>query len=157
MEVSYFGFDRRLHIGQIVIAQSVMAEVEAFFDLARELRFPIAKAMPAAAYNWDDERLMAENVTSGFNYRPIAGTSNLSLHALGQAFDVNPVQNPYVRYENGKPIIRPKDAVWRPGTSGTLSTNHPLVQLMKGFGWDWGGDWPAKSGRTDYQHFQKST
>lgn len=157
MEVSYFGFDHRLHVGQIVVAQSVMAEVEAFFDLARDLRFPIAKAVPAAAYDWDDDRLMADNVTSGFNYRRVAGSDVLSRHALGQAFDINPVQNPYVRYERGKPIIKPKDAVWRPGTSGTLSAEHPLVRLMRGFGWEWGGDWTAESGRIDYQHFQKST
>lgn len=156
-EVRYLGFDERQHIGQIVVATSVMAETEAFFRLALELEFPVEKVIPAAdpRYGWDDEKLMADNVSSAFNYRLIAGTDKLSLHGRGLAFDINPRQNPYIRYEDDKKVVRPRGATWDKSKPGTLHADHPLVLLMEGFGWEWGGHWTTESGRTDYQHFQK--
>lgn len=157
VEVRYIGFDSKLHLGQIVVAESVVSDVAVFFDYSRELRFPIEKVIPAAApqYGWDDDKLMADNVTSGFNYRLIAGTDEPSLHGQGLAFDVNPLQNPYIRYVEDKVIVAPAGAVWDPSVPGTLHTNHELVKFMEERGWEWGGHWPKDSGRTDYQHFQK--
>ena len=48
-------------------------------------------------YGGDDDRSMAANNTSGFNCRRVAGQSSWSAHAYGEAIDLNPVQNPYVR------------------------------------------------------------
>lgn len=153
--VEYLGFDDKLHVGQIVVAQSVTAEVDMFFRKSVELRFPIEKVIPAPVYEWDDEKLMSDNVSSGFNYRLVAGTDHLSLHSRGLAFDINPRQNPYIRYEADKKIIQPKGARWNPRVPGTLFAEHPLVKMMLGFGWEWGGNWTRESGRIDYQHFQK--
>ncbi len=157
MEVRYLGFDGHRHIGQIAVAQTVMSEVEAFFRQALEIKFPIAKVIPAAdpRYAWNDEKLMADNVSSGFNYRLIAGSNKPSKHGLGLAFDINPRQNPYIRFINSREIIRPEGAVWNKEAPGTLHADHSLVKLMEGFGWEWGGRWTPQSGRTDYQHFQK--
>jgi hypothetical protein len=98
---------------------------------------------------------MAQNISSGFNYRTIAGTTEVSLHGKGMAFDVNPRINPYIRYENGVQIIAPHSASYNPKAPGTLHATHPLVVHMKSLGWEWGGDWLPQSGRVDYQHFQK--
>lgn len=157
MTVEYIGFDERIHVGQIVITQSLEAEVETFFRHALEQKFPIEKVIPAAdkVYGWDDERLMADNVSSGFNYRLIAGSQEISMHGLGRAFDINPVQNPYIRYEKDKEIVQPPGTRWNPAIPGTLSGDHPLVKLMEGMGWEWGGNWTRSSGRIDYQHFEK--
>lgn len=157
MEVEYWGFDRELHQGQIVVNTEVMAEAEAFFKNAIELKFPIEKVIPAASkeYKWDDLKLMADNVTSCFNYRLIAGTDKLSNHAYGRAFDVNTVQNPCIRYEKNKRLVQPPKAKWDKDVPGTLYAGHPLVKLMEGFGWEWGGNWTPESGIVDYQHFQK--
>lgn len=157
LEVTYMGFDNKYHEGQIVVALSVMGEVEAFFKHALEMQFPIEKVIPAAhpTYAWDDEKLMTDNISSGFNYRLIAGTNKPSLHGQGLAFDINPRQNPYMRYENDRRIIRPKGARWKKDVPGTLHTEHPLVLMMEGFGWEWGGNWKPENGRVDYQHFEK--
>ncbi len=157
LTVEYVSLDKQFHAGQIVVAQSVMAEVEAFFRHAEELNFPIDKVIPASHpnYSWDEEKLMAGNVSSGFNYRLIAGTSKSSLHGQGRAFDINPRQNPYIRYSDSQVIIKPEGAVWNKAAPGTLYAEHPLVRMMEGFGWEWGGHWTPESGRTDYQHFQK--
>ena len=157
--VRYLGFDGKLHQGQIVVALHVMAEVEAFFQQALDIKFPIEKVIPAAdpRYVWDDQKLMADNVTSGFNYRVVAGTRRLSQHGKGLAFDVNTRINPCIRLEKGRKIVHPLGATWNKQAAGALHADHPLVRLMEGFGWEWGGNWTLKHDKiVDYQHFQKS-
>ena len=81
----------------------------------------------------------------------------MSNHARGLAFDINPVQNPYIKYnELGEELWRaPKHATYDESALGTLSTLHPLVILLKSKGWKWGGDWKKEEGPVDYQHFEK--
>lgn len=155
-DVRYVGFDGRLHQGQLVLDRRLMHDAQLFFELAKKLSFPIEKVVPAVHYKWDDDVLMATNISSGFNYRTIAGTNEVSLHGKGMAFDINPRINPYIRYENGVEIVAPQGATYDPQAPGALHAQHPLVQLMKELGWEWGGDWSAESGRVDYQHFQKN-
>ena len=63
-------------------------------------------------YGGDDERSMAANNSSGFNFRTIAGPDRSSNHSFGVAIDLNPVQNPYVaasgarRPRRGVPPVR---------------------------------------------------
>ena len=107
-------------------------------------------------YDGDDYRLMAENISSGFNYRQIAGTDKLSLHAYGLAFDINPVQNPYIHKLDNKIVVDPPGAKYDPAESGALANDHRLVQFLTKRGWVWGGSWTLeKTGRVDYQHFEK--
>ena len=98
-----------------------------------------------------------DNNSSGFNYRFVMGTDRMSKHAMGLAFDINPVQNIYIKYdEKMNEVFRfPKGAVYNKNAIGTLTIDHSLVSLMKSLGWGWGGDWKPESGRVDYQHFEK--
>lgn len=157
LEVSYLGFDGSEHAGIIEVHESVADDVLAFFELAQQISFPIEKVVRASDrdFQWDDDKLMASNASSGFNYRLVAGSDRVSLHGKGLAFDVNPRQNPYIRFEQGEKIVAPPDAVWNPAVGGTLSAEHPLVKFMLERGWDWGGNWTEEDGRIDYQHFQK--
>ncbi len=158
LEVSYLGFDECQHVGQIVVAKSVIGEVEKLFKQALDIKFPIEKVVLAAdpRYLWDDEKLMADNASSGFNYRLIAGSDRPSLHGRGLAFDINTRLNPYIRWEGDQEIVQPPDAVWDKKEPGTLYAGHPLVKLMEGLGWEWGGSWTLeKDDIVDYQHFQK--
>ena len=140
----------------MVVSRAAVDDVSAFFSSALKLGFPIEKVIPANAYGFDDEAMMADNNSSGFNYRAIAGSSVTSLHASGLAFDVNPRLNPYIRYPSrNSAIVRPPGATRDVEIPGTLHVDHPLVSLMRAVGWEWGGDWKPESGRTDYQHFQR--
>lgn len=159
LSIEYISFDKELHQGQIIMATEVIAEVEAFFKHSVEQKFPIERVVPVSAsqYRWDDKKILADNVSAGFDYRPILNKNKMSYHSQGLAFDINPRQNPYIRYDQGtEPLVIPEKASWNPLLSGTLHANHPLVKLMEGFGWEWGGHWTPESGRTDYQHFQKT-
>lgn len=157
--VEYYGFDDVLHAGQIVVNRSVIQDVKKFFSVALEMKFSIEKVIPISneKYKWNDEISCDDNNSSGYNYRLIMGTNRMSKHAAGLAFDVNPFQNIFVGYDkNGNEIFRyPKGAVYNEKAKGTLTKNHPLVNLMKESGWEWGGDWKLESGRIDYQHFEK--
>ena len=125
------------------------------------MKFPIKSVIPIShsKYKWDDILSCRDNNSSGFNYRHISGdSSRLSKHAHGLAFDINPIQNIYIKYDkNLKEVLRfPALGLYDKNILGTLILNHPLVALMKKLEWDWGGDWTPESGRVDYQHFEKN-
>jgi D-alanyl-D-alanine carboxypeptidase-like protein len=158
LEVRHRGFDKRCHLGQIVVSSEVESDVKSFFRQALALEFPIEQVVCAAdpRYEWDDEKLMADNASSGFNYRLIAGSDKPSLHGRGLAFDINTRLNPYIRWEGDTEIVQPPDAAWDKNLPGTLNANHPLVRMMEGMGWMWGGHWTRENrGMVDYQHFEK--
>ncbi len=157
--VHYYGFDEKLHRGQIVIHKDLALDISGMFELSVKIKFPIAKVLPSAHpdYLWDPEKLIiGDNVTCGYTYRYIADTAKLSLHAYGKAIDINPLQNPYIRYKDGEEIIFPPNSKWDPKQPGTLYKDHPLIKFMEARGWEWGGHWTVAMGRTDYMHLQKS-
>lgn len=160
IDVEYFDFNGERQNGTIEVNEAIAADVADFFALALSINFPIENVVRSSdpEYGWDDEKLMAANTTSGFNYRYIKGTTKPSLHGEGLAFDVNTFLNPYYRYDDetgGLLGVDPIGAVYNPNIPGTLTADHPLVLLMKERGFEWGGDWTPDSGRTDIQHFQK--
>lgn len=159
LEIEYYGFDEKIHSGQIAMRKDVAEDTKKFFDLALKIKFPIEKVIPISntKYKWNDEASCNDNNSSGYNYRLVAGTNRMSKHSKGLAFDINPVQNIYVKYnKDGNETVRyPKEGVYDKNTKGTLTSDSPLVILMKDLGWDWGGDWVPESGRVDYQHFEK--
>jgi|GEM_PF-656629 len=157
VRVRYVDFDGEPQTGTIEIHKDLAADVKEFFELAVEHEFPIQHVVKSSdeKYGWDDDKLMADNATTGFNYRLIKGTDRLSLHA-GYALDVNDALNPYIRYVDGEALTDPEGSTYDPSKAGTLTAEHPLVVFMKSKGWTWGGDWTeAGHGVTDYQHFEK--
>lgn len=154
VKFSYVGFDGRVHAdGEIVVLDAVAARVARIFDRLLDLRFPLKKAQPINRYEGDDDASMADDNTSSFNDRPVAGGTSLSMHAYGLAIDLNPVQNPFlegagaarrVSPNGGEKYLDRRDI--RPGMAETVidvfADNGFLV---------WGGDWHDP---VDYQHFQ---
>lgn len=149
LNVVYYSFDNKLHRGQLVVHKSVQKDITDVFELIRNERFPVAKSIPIVKYNWSDSASMANNNTSSFNYRKIAGTNRLSLHSYGLAVDINPFNNPVV-YKDGR--ISPKGAKYNPKNAGTFTSACPIVQKFKELGWRWGGEFNSFK---DYHHFDK--
>lgn len=150
VDVSYYSFDGRRHAGQIVVDARLEDDVYDIFHLIEKLQFPVGKAVPIVAYAWEDENSMADNNSSAFNYRVIAGTNKLSLHSFGRALDINPVQNPVI-YPAG--LIAPAGAVYHPQNKGAFSAAHPVVREFLKRGWHWGGNFEQPK---DYHHFEKT-
>ncbi len=149
IDVQYYGFDKSIHQGQLIINKKVKTDVEKVFKLILELKFPVKKVIPICKYNWDDNKSMKDNNSSAFNYRNIANTNRLSLHAKGFAVDINPFLNPVV-YNDGH--INLKGARYNIKRVGTFHKNHPVVQAFKSLGWRWGGEFNAYK---DNHHFDK--
>jgi len=149
IDVRYWGFDGRLHAGQLVIYRELATEIREIFSLLQRENFPVGGAVPIVRYGWSDEASMAADNTSAFNYRFIAGTETLSRHATGRALDINPRRNPAI-YPDGR--IAPVGAEYRPGTPGTFTGEHPVVCAFRERGWRWGGHFDHMR---DYHHFDK--
>jgi hypothetical protein len=148
VEVEYYSFDDKLHRGQVVVNKKVEKDIIIIFSLIKELKFPIAKVIPAVKYNWDDEASMNDNNTVAFNYRKVKGSKVLSAHSYGMAIDINPIQNPQIK---GK-VIQPPNAKYDSKVKGTILRDSEVVKEFIKRGWQWGGRWKSSK---DYQHFEK--
>jgi hypothetical protein len=147
VSVSHWGFDGEPRIGRIVVAKRLAPGLVTVFRRLWEARFPIRRLRPVSAYGGDDDRSMAADNTSGFNCRFVGGTSRWSLHAYGEAIDVNPVENPYVR---GSTVSPPAGRAYVDRTmfrKGMAVRGGILVRAFAAAGWKWG------AGFGDYQHF----
>lgn len=163
VEVDFYDFDGEMAEGVIVVDRDLARDVNDLFEEIFKDGFPIASAIPVAdlQFEWDDDRSMRANNTSGFNYRPITGEARvsvgagtpvaaprLSAHALGRAIDINPLLNPYIKGD----VVKPESAAYDPAIVGTIIADSFIVQFLKERGWAWGGDWTSLK---DYQHFEK--
>jgi len=148
VDVYYYGFDDKLHKGQLVVHREVVLDIIEIFEFIREIRFPVSKVIPISEYRWSDEKSMQDNNTSAFNYRYISGTRVISNHASGLAIDINPELNPYIK--NGSSL--PANCIYDTTKAGTILASSDLVKEFKKKGWQWGGDWKSLK---DYQHFEK--
>jgi hypothetical protein len=154
VHVSFVGFDGLAHTGAIVVHRDAAGDVVTVFRRLYTARFPIRRMEPVTKYGGNDRRSMAADNTSGFNcrYAVAPGPPQWSVHAYGEAIDVNTVENPYLE---GGTIMPAGGAAfvdrsrYRPGMA---VAGGQLVQAFASAGWQWGGRWTSP----DYQHFSKT-
>jgi hypothetical protein len=147
VEVSYWDFSGEPLVGKVVVARRVADDVVAVFRQLWAKRFPIRRLRPISAYRGDDDASMAADNTSGFNCRFVAGTKHWSMHAYGEAIDVNTVENPYVRGSTVKPPAGRAFLDRNRYRQGMAMSDGVLVRAFASVGWKWGASFG------DYQHF----
>jgi len=157
IRVLHTDFEGNTRVGEIVANKNIAQDfVDIFYDLYLA-KYPIEKIVLIDEYDADDNLSMADNNTSCFNFRRVAGTNSLSKHALGLAIDINPLYNPWIYERDGVTIIDPPGAepyVDRQVDCPYIIDHDDLCyQLFNQHGFKWGGDW---SNSKDYQHFVKS-
>lgn len=143
-------------VGEMVVNVQIADDV---LDIMKQLfygSYPIEHARLIDYYDADDEKSMAANNTSCFNWRSKAGSANISKHAMGMAIDINPLYNPYYKFpdvdgtikpSNGKPYI---DRMW--SFPYRIEEGDLCHRLFVEHGFRWGGSWNSLR---DYQHFEK--
>jgi hypothetical protein len=149
IRLSYIGFDGRRRIGRLVVNTRVVDDVIVVFRTLYRARFPIRRMEPVDVFRGNDDLAAAADDTSGFNCRRAVttGASSWSMHAYGEAIDVNDLENPYVV---GNRVIPPAGKAYldrgnvRPGMAVTGGV---LVRAFASVGWGWGARF------ADYQHF----
>jgi hypothetical protein len=160
LTVSYWGYDEQLHQGQLLVNAAVAPKLAQVFKRLYVLRFHIHHMALADEYGPASEQPKDGDVTASFECRQAVpspcsggtGTGHWSMHAYGEAVDLNPVENPYV----GCGMTRDKTAL-----SYLDRTRHrrgmvtpAVIQAFRSVGWGWGGSW---SGSTkDYMHFSST-
>jgi hypothetical protein len=152
VSVTYWGFDHAAHTGTLVVSARVVSQAAEAFRRMYDARFPFRRIVPIAAYGGDDNPSMAADNTSGFNcrYAVANGPKRWSVHAYGEAIDIDPVENPYtldgrVYPPAGKPYTNRSQ-----GRPGMAVPGGVAVRAFSAVGWGWGGRW---SSSPDYQHF----
>jgi len=145
-------------LGEIVCNQAIAPDLVDIFRKLYEAGYKIERMVLIDEYDGDDERSMAANNTSSFNFRVVSGTTKLSKHAQGLAIDINPLYNPYIHLNNGK--VEPANG--KPyATNRTASRKTPVpfidtsdlcYKLFLQHGFRWGGAWRTVK---DYQHFER--
>ena len=148
----YVGFDGGAHFGRLVVNDRAAGDVVGVFRSLYRARFPIRRMQPVDAYRGDDDRSMAADNTSGFNCRPAVapGPRSWSMHAYGEAVDVDTVENPYIQSGRVTPPNATAFADRARRRPGMAYEGGVLVRAFARAGWGWGGRW---SGSPDYQHF----
>lgn len=151
----YYGFDRQTHLGQIVVNQQVASPLATVFAKLYRLRFPIRDGAFQTMYGLHPHP--NGDVTASFECRDAAAspcgssstTHNWSMHAFGEAVDLDPRENPYV----GCGMTRDKTARsylnrsrHRPGM-----VTPAVRRAFASIGWGWGGSWVGST--KDYMHF----
>ena len=154
LTMRYMGFDRRPHIGQMVVHRRHARDVVEVFRELYDKRFPIRRMQLIDAYGGDDNRSMAADNSSAYNCRTVAGTSTFSDHAYGAAVDINPVENPYVTADEvlpskGRSFVDVDRSGEADAPHGVIVEGDVVVRAFKRIGWEWGGVWNDP----DYQHF----
>jgi D-alanyl-D-alanine carboxypeptidase len=160
LSVSYRGFDRQTHTGQLVVNRSAAGSLAAVFRKLYDLHFPIRHMRVADAYGPSRSRPRDGDVSGGFECRQAvpspcvrgSGTGTWSEHAFGEAVDLNPVENPYVGYgqsreRSSRPYINRSRQ--RPGM-----VTAAVIRAFRSIGWGWGGSWTGST--KDYMHFSAS-
>ena len=159
LTVAYRGFDRRSHLGQLIVDARVAAGLRRVFAGLYRMGFPIHHMQLADTYGSRKSVPSDGDFTASFECRqaasspcsgnPTGRTGSWSEHAYGEAVDLNPVENPYV----GCGMTRDKTALSYLDRSrhrrGMVTPG--VVQLFASIGWGWGGSWAGST--KDYMHF----
>jgi len=152
----YYGFDHRTHLGQIVVNERVTASLAKVFGKLYAMRFPIRDMSFDSVYG--PHPWQSGDVTASFECRnavpsPCSGNvkgTHWSMHAYGEAVDINPRENPYVgcgMTRDPTAVSYRKRSYVRPG----MVTKVIYRRTFATVGWGWGGLWTGST--KDYMHF----
>ena len=156
LRVLHWDYDNQSHQGELICNRLIASKLLSIFRELYKAHYPIQRIRLADDYDADDERQMRANNSSCFCYRTVSGTQKLSYHARGLAIDINPLYNPYIRYDKrGRQIVEP--ATGKPYADRSKSYRYKIekgdlcYRLFLKHGFSWGGSWRTKK---DYQHFE---
>jgi hypothetical protein len=157
LTVSYWGFDKQAHTGQLIVNAKAVAPLTTVFRKLFQMHFPIRHMLLSDEYGPASGRPADGDVTASFECRQAVpspctggtGTGHWSEHAYGEAVDINPVENPYV----GCGMTRDRTAISYMNRKNVRRgmVTPAVVAAFHSVGWGWGGSWFGST--KDYMHF----
>jgi len=165
IKVLHYNFNHEVQVGELIVNANIAEDVRNIFRELFEQQYEIQSMLLVDRY-WTaedngastDRNSIQNNNTSAFFYRTIAGTDQLSNHAMGYAIDINPLQNPCVAYNADGSFreIYPDMERYIDRANGEphmIGHEDVCYQIFAKYGFTWGGDWTDP---IDYQHFEKN-
>jgi hypothetical protein len=153
LTVSHYGFDERLHTGEMIVHASVAEDVVGVFERLHAARFPIEQMRVIRAEEVDAHPTGDWNDTTSFVCRPAVGAGSWSMHAFGLAIDINPFHNPYLKGDLVLPELASFYLDRELGQPGMITDGDVAVKAFAEIGWPWGGNW---SSLKDWMHFSQN-
>lgn len=162
LKLLHYNYNHQIQVGEMIVNKKIAEDVKEVFRELFSEEYEIESMYLIDKY-WtgdsvdSDTNSIEHNNTSAFNYRVVPNTDRLSNHAAGFAIDINPLQNPYVKYNSDgsfakyykdmeKYTDRDQDA------KHMITHDDACFKIFKKHGFTWGGDWNSSK---DYQHFEK--
>lgn len=155
LHVLHKDLEGKTHEGEMIVNYHIAEDVLDILKQLYEADYPIEKIRLVDEYDADDERSMADNNSSSFNFRFISHTTRVSKHGLGLAVDINTLYNPYIKTVDGRVNLEPANA--GPYVDRTKEFPYKIdeqdlcYKLFIDKGFEWGGSWTRAK---DYQHFE---
>lgn len=162
----HFDFNDNVKVGEIIVNKKIKERIinilkELFYNKYQINSFRLVDSYfdsdDEERYNIDLKSVKYDNSYSFF-YRKIYKTDKLSNHAYGLAVDINPKENPYLPFRDGKldySNLTEEDIYYLENRDKNIPhviTHDDLVyKLFIKNGFTWGGDWINTK---DYQHFE---
>lgn len=157
LQIRYVDFEGNVQEGEMIVNKKIALRTLKVFYQLYKIKYPIEKMKLVDEYDADDERSMADNNTSAFNYRLVANSNKLSNHSLGLAIDINPRINPYITSYGIAPAnskvykVREVSKCRGKYKNYMIHRGDKVYKIFKKYGFSWGGDWKNSK---DYQHFE---
>jgi hypothetical protein len=150
LTLTFWGFDRRPHTGELVVNERVASDVVSVFRRLYRARYPIEQMRLVTTADLAAPPTGDGNNTAALVCRPVRGQTQWSAHAYGLAVDVNPFLNPYRDGDLVLPELARAylDRGWR--RPGMIRPGGVVVDAFTSVGWTWGGTFDSV---TDRMHF----
>ena len=155
LHLLHWNFNGEVCEGELVCNKKIAQKLIYIFKELYKAGYQIEKIRLVDEYDADDERSMADNNSSCFNFRFISHTTTVSKHGAGLAVDINPLYNPYVKTVNGRQNIEPANSAEyvdrKKDFEHKITHDDLCYKLFTQAGFEWGGDWTSCK---DWQHFE---
>jgi len=151
--VSHWGFDERLHTGELLVNASIAEDVVEVFRQLHESRFPVEQMRVIRAEEIDAHPTGDFNETTSFVCRPAVGSNAWSQHAYGLAIDINPFHNPYLKADLVLPELASAYTDRQNLRPGMVVEGDIVTEAFFAIGFGWGGHWNSLK---DWMHFSSS-
>lgn len=156
VNLSYWGYDKQVHNGVLILHKDVSREVVSIFKILFMHKFPIERMEPmeSDAYKGNDDLALEANDTVAFNCRPVTGKTGVySQHSYGRTIDINMKVNPYVKDNLVLPPSGKAFVDRNVSYLGKITREGIVYKIFTKHGWEWGGNWHDLK---DYMHFEKN-
>lgn len=131
-EALYFQTEQSARDSLVTVTEPALTQASFQVTKKRNVACQLSAALAALVASGEDYSDIFQGAGGGFNWRLIAGTTRLSTHSFGIAFDVNAELGKYWLWTGAKE-----------GAVGAYDNDIPenLVMTLERFGFIWGGKW----------------